>query len=96
MGMMSEDEQLRLRIIKDVLAKLEEDPEQMMNYEVLQGGVSGSHTYLVNLASKDVVLKATMPDAESYVIQRAQRETAFYQHLANDIPLRVPGALSII
>jgi len=84
-----------MKIIKDCLAKLKLEAKQIIKYEVLQGGISGSYTYRVNLASEEVVLKVTMPNAESYVIQRAQREAAFYRDLADHIPLNVPRLLSI-
>ena len=91
---MSPDKKSHLKIIKDCLTKLKPEAK-MIKYEVLQGGISGSYTYRVNLASEEVVLKATMFDAESYVVQRAQREVAFYQNLADHIPLNVPRVLSI-
>jgi aminoglycoside phosphotransferase (APT) family kinase protein len=91
---MSKDKESHLRLIKDCLAKLKPEAE-IIKYEVLQGGISGSYTYHINLASEEVVLKATMLDAESYIVQRAQREAALYQDLADRIPLSVPRVLSI-
>ena len=84
-----------MKIIKDCLARLKPEAKQIIKYEVLQGGISGSYTYRVNLDSEEVVLKVTMPNAELYVVQRAQREAAFYRDLADHIPLNVPRLLSI-
>ncbi|MBM3240081.1 aminoglycoside phosphotransferase family protein [Candidatus Poribacteria bacterium] len=91
---MSKDKESHLRLIKEYFAKLKPEAE-IIEYEVLQGGISGSYTYRINLASEQVVLKVTMSGAESYVFQRAQREAAFYQDLADRIPLSVPHVLSI-
>jgi hypothetical protein len=96
----SEDE--KLRFIKSCLAKLNMDYDQIIRCKLLRGGISGSHTWRIALIPKgetiskhiEVVLKATTSDAESYVIQRAQRELAFYQTLAERIPLCVPQVLS--
>lgn len=63
-------------------------------FEVLQGGISGSSTYRVQLEDRIVVLKATQATAPPYVIDRANREYAFYHELASQVPLRVPLLLA--
>ena len=63
-------------------------------YEVLQGGVSGSHSYHVQLAAGAAVLKVTLVGSEPYIYTRAKREVQFYRTLADRIPLQVPHMLS--
>jgi aminoglycoside phosphotransferase (APT) family kinase protein len=63
-------------------------------YEVLQGGISGSHTYHVQLSTGAAVLKVTLAGSQPFVYARARREVRFYQALADRIRLRVPQVLS--
>lgn len=39
-----------MKIIKDCLAKLKLEAKQIIKYEVLQGGISGSYTFLKRLS----------------------------------------------
>ncbi len=64
------------------------------DYDVLTGGVSGSHTYRLEFETDTVILKVTLARSEPYVFQRAKREFKFYQTLADCMPLQVPQMLS--
>jgi Ser/Thr protein kinase RdoA (MazF antagonist) len=82
-----------LELIRNCLARMG-NRSVVLAYHELRGGISGSHTFRVELAGGPTVLKVTLATSEPYVVQRAQRELRFYRTLAQEIPLRVPKMLS--
>lgn len=56
----------------------------------LSGSMSQSGVYRVHFDGGDAVLKVTGPDGDRAL---ASRELAFYQTLANDVPVRTPTLL---
>lgn len=69
-------------------------PEHLQGYQILQGGISGSATYRLQLGEGEFVCKITRAQSEQGVFERAQREFLFYQQLAPLVPLRVPHVVA--
>jgi thiamine kinase-like enzyme len=90
---MKQNNKAHTKIISECLTRMRLNLA-VTGWEVLAGGISGSHTYRVQLATEPVILKATCAGSEPYVLQRAQREFEFYHTLAGSVPLRVPQLLS--
>jgi Ser/Thr protein kinase RdoA (MazF antagonist) len=67
--------------------------QQLSGQELTSEGLSGSRTYRVWFDGHDAVLKVTVPEAQPWVRDRAQRELFFYRTLATHVPLRVPELL---
>jgi aminoglycoside phosphotransferase (APT) family kinase protein len=82
-----------LSLIADCLARMGHC-STLAGYDVLQGGISGSHTYRVRLATGAAVLKVTLAGSEPTIYARARREVRFYHTLADRVPLRVPHMLT--
>ena len=80
--------------IRQWLARLEQAGDADLDYEVLQGGLSGAYTYLVDFGTGPKVLKLTEATSTPEVLQRAQRELLFYRELAPQVPLQVPQLLA--
>jgi aminoglycoside phosphotransferase (APT) family kinase protein len=93
---MRQEEASRVELIRACLDRMGRDADELRQYEVLQGGVSGSGTYRLELATGDVILKATPADREPHVVARARREAEFYRRLADRVPVRVPRPLAIV
>jgi hypothetical protein len=66
----------------------------ILGFDVLQSGLSGSYTCRVRLDSSTAILKVTLASGEPYVLERARREFEFYHTLASQIPLRTPPMLA--
>jgi len=62
--------------------------------QTLAGGVSGSRVYRLRRADDIVILKLTLAHSEPYIWTRARREFAFYQTLADRLPVRTPRLLA--
>lgn len=90
---MLQDDQEHLRLIVRCLEEMKVRSAPL-GCEVLQGGISGSHTYRFELNSQPVVLKVAVAGSEPYIWERARREHQFYHTLAERVPLRVPRLLS--
>jgi Ser/Thr protein kinase RdoA (MazF antagonist) len=67
--------------------------QQLTGHELASEGLSGARTYRVWFDGHEAVLKATGPEAEAWVRERARRELSFYRVLAGQIPLLVPEVL---
>lgn len=80
--------------IRQWLARLRQTTDDALEYEVLQGGISGAYTYLVDPGTGPKVLKLTEAASSPVVLQRAQRELFFYRELASQVPIRVPQLLA--
>ena len=80
--------------IRQGLTLLRQARDDDLEFEVLQGGVSGAYTYLVDLGAGLKVLKLTEATSAPWVLQRAQRELLFYRQLAPQVSLRVPQLLA--
>ncbi len=80
-------------IIADCLTALGVRQACLAN-ERLPGGISGSHTYRLDLADYQAVLKVTLTASEPFILQRVQRELAFYRMFAAQVPTRVPEVLA--
>lgn len=84
---------MHTKIISDCLHKMNY-PFELHEYELLAGGISGAHTYRVQLGANTAVLKVTLAESEDFILLRAQRERTFYQSLAKQLPLQTPQLLS--
>jgi Ser/Thr protein kinase RdoA (MazF antagonist) len=93
---MTQDDRSHVDLIRASLARMGRDTGDLRQYEVLQGGVSGSGTYRLELSAGDVILKVTTADREPYVVARARREAEFYRRLADRVPVRVSRPLAIV
>lgn len=80
--------------IRRWLTRFEQAGDADLEYEVLQGGVSGAYTYLVDFGAGPKVLKLTEATSTPGVLQHAQRELSFYRELAPQVPLQVPQLLA--
>jgi Ser/Thr protein kinase RdoA (MazF antagonist) len=80
--------------IRQWLARLGQAGDDHLEYEVLQGGISGAYTYLVDFGTGPKGLKLTEATSAPGVLQRAQRELLFYRELAPQVPLQVPQLLA--
>ena len=80
-------------IIADCLAALGVR-QACLAHERLPGGISGSRTFRLDLADYQAVLKVTLAASEPFILQRVQRELAFYRTLAAQVPMRVPEVLA--
>jgi Ser/Thr protein kinase RdoA (MazF antagonist) len=81
------------QLIADSLSRLDIHAT-VSGYDILAGGISGSHTCRLHLETGPVVLKVTLANSEPYILHRARRELQFYQALADRIPLQVPRVLA--
>lgn len=93
---MTQEEASHVERIRACLARMGRDADELRQYEVLQGGVSGSGTYRLELSTVEVILKATPADREPHVVARARREAEFYRRLADHVPVQVPRPLAIV
>ncbi len=84
---------MHTKIISDCLQKMNY-PFELHEYELLASGISGAHTYQVQLGANTAVLKVTLAASEDFILQRAKRELTFYQSLAKQLPLQTPQLLS--
>jgi aminoglycoside phosphotransferase (APT) family kinase protein len=92
---MTPGEQAHGEFIRACLARMGRSRDDLRQYERLQGGVSGSGTYRLVLASEAVILKVTAADREPFIVERARREAEFYRRLADRVPVRVPRPLAV-
>lgn len=83
------------RLIEECLIKMDRDPARILEYHVLQEGISGASTFLIRFSNEDAILKITLSDKGSGAFERAQRELAFYRDLAEHIPLYVPRLIAL-
>jgi aminoglycoside phosphotransferase (APT) family kinase protein len=93
---MTPGEEADVALIRACLERMGRNGDDLRQYERLQGGVSGSGTYRLVLASEEVILKVTTADREPSVRERARREAEFYRRLADRVPVRVPRPLAIV
>src|SRR5207249_2718428 len=94
---MQQDTTDHRRVIAECLSRMGRDTQAGFEYQVLQGGISGSYVFCVQSYGGQAILKLTLPGSEAYVMERARREMQFYLHLAGEVPLRMPrliGALA--
>lgn len=82
-------------LIAGAMLRLGFDPNALLDYAVLPGGISGSHTYRLRFPHDDLILKLTAPDSAPFVVERAAREISFYRELAAWIPLCVPRVIAL-
>jgi aminoglycoside phosphotransferase (APT) family kinase protein len=75
------------------LTRMGVDPA-FADYQTLAAGVSGSHVYWLRRSDDIVILKLTLAHSEPYIWARAGREFAFYQTLADQLPVRTPRLLA--
>jgi hypothetical protein len=92
---MTPGDEAYVELIRACLARMGRSGDDLRQYERLQGGVSGSGTYRLVLASGAVILKVTTADREPLVRERARREAEFYRRLADRVPVRVPRPLAV-
>ena len=81
-------------ILTRCLATLGTDPDQLLEYDVLAGGVSGASVYRLRYSPGDLILKVTRPESRGYLLERARREILFYRHLASDVRVQVPRVIA--
>jgi hypothetical protein len=81
-------------ILAEWLPQVEQDLRRLQQYDVLDGGVSGSYSYRLHGFDAPCVLKVTTAGSASYVRERAQREIMFYRGLAGAMPVAVPHVLA--
>ncbi|GAC1519747.1 MAG: hypothetical protein NVS2B16_26310 [Chloroflexota bacterium] len=67
----------------------------ILQYDLLQGGISGAVTYRVHLPDDTVVLKFADAAGSRGAWERSRREALFYRDLARRIPLPVPAVLGM-
>lgn len=87
---MSMTERSHEELVAAWLLAVGHDPAQLQRCELLHGGVSGSFVYRLEGFPQPLVLKITLASTPPFVRGRAQREVAFYQSLAANLPLTVP------
>src|SRR5437868_532164 len=68
----------------------EKSPKDILTYQLLHEGISGASIYQLELPEGAAILKITPAANGPVPTQRAQRELAFYQNLAADVPLSIP------
>jgi Ser/Thr protein kinase RdoA (MazF antagonist) len=76
------------------LAALGTDPDQLLGYDVLGGGASGSTAYRLRFPPGDLVLKVTRPETPGHLLERARREILFYRHLASEVRVPIPSVIA--
>ncbi len=81
-------------ILARCLAVLEGDPDHLLGYDVLAGGASGAYAYRLRFPAGDQFLKFTQPESPDYLLARARREMLFYRHLASEVRIQIPRAIS--
>src|SRR5437867_12193548 len=84
------------RVIAESLSRMGRETQAGFEYDVLQGGISGSYVFRMQTGGDPAILKLTLPDSDACVVERARREMQFYLHLAGEIPLRVPRLLGAL
>src|SRR5439155_15977637 len=84
------------RVIAECLSRMGRATQAGFEYQILQGGISGSYVFRVQTDGGPAILKLTLPGSDAYVVERARREMEFYLHLAGEIPLRVPRLLGAL
>jgi Ser/Thr protein kinase RdoA (MazF antagonist) len=87
---MTSDEREQIAVC---LTRMGVDPA-FTDYQTLAAGVSGSRVYRLRRSDDIVILKLTSAHTEPYVWARARREFAFYQTLADTLPVRTPRLLA--
>lgn len=80
--------------ITEWLSRLGQQTPEIVLWETLTGGVSGSATYRLMLASGEAVLKVTRANSSSDILARARRERMFYRSGTLGIPLQTPQILA--
>jgi aminoglycoside phosphotransferase (APT) family kinase protein len=90
---MTQQEDTHRPLIAECLSRMDVRSE-ILGYQVLQDGISGSRTYRLELDTGTAVLKITVADSAPYVFARARREFHLYHTLAGHIPLQVPRLLA--
>ena len=89
------DDRSHRTIIGDAMRDLNQTTDWRTDeYRLLTGGLSGSAVYVLQQAGEPVVLKVTSITSAPELLIQADREVAFYQHLAPGIPLTTPRLLA--
>lgn len=92
---MTQDRNAHQQLIREYLVKMQRDPESIVEYHLLQEGISGASTFQIRFFDEDAILKITRSKKGNADFERAQRELFFYRDLAEYIPLRIPRMIAL-
>jgi len=82
-------------LLTTYLRKLHGASPDLLNYQLLNDGISGAKLYQLQFPERKVLLKITTPDRGIVALSRARRELAFYRDLAAQIPLSGPQVMAM-
>lgn len=87
---MSDDHDLHLTTVRDALTNLKYEADELVRYESIHEGGSGSRIYRLWFGAEPLILKVSPATSSTSVREGGYREAMFYRTLAQQLPIATP------